>query len=260
MKPLLVALGCLLTSWPLAPLLAQTSLPHRPEQLLVVTTPHWQAVSGTLQAYQWHAPTQQWQPAGRPLAVALGRNGTAWGAGLHQQNLAPTGSFPRKREGDGKAPAGIFALGAAYAYARDAHVQATKMPLLVVNAQTRCVDDPASARYNQLLRQDTVVNDWKSAEEMRRADVLYKYGLVVHYNTGAQTQAGAGSCIFIHIWSGPGRGTAGCTALPEADLLTLLRWLDPTKRPVLLQGPQPVVAGLAQHYGLPTGVPAEKKP
>ncbi|MCU0449450.1 MAG: hypothetical protein MUC97_06320 [Bernardetiaceae bacterium] len=259
MKLLLIVFCGLLGGLP-APLLAQTSLPHRPEQLLVVTTAHWQAVSGTLQAYEWQAATRQWQPVGRPLEVALGRTGTAWGAGLHSPDLLPTGNVPRKREGDGKAPAGIFALGTAYAYARDAQVQATKMPLLVVDGQTRCVDDPASARYNQLLRQDTVTQDWQSAEQMRRADVLYKYGLVVHYNTGPQAEPGAGSCIFIHIWSGPGRGTAGCTALPEADLLGLLRWLDPNKRPVLVQGPQTVVAELARHYGLPAGAAAEKKP
>ena len=40
--------------------------------------------------------------------VSVGRNGAAWGLGLHAAQ--PQG--PQKQEGDGRAPAGVFTLGA----------------------------------------------------------------------------------------------------------------------------------------------------
>ena len=57
-----------------------------------------------------------------------------------------------------------------------------------------------------------------SGEDMRKID-LYRRGLVVDYPT--DRAARAGSCIFIHVWRGEGRGTAGCVALPEARVAAL---------------------------------------
>ena len=62
----------------------------------------------------------------------------------------------------------------------------------------------------------------------------YRRGAVVQYNTPATP--GAGSCIFLHIWSGPSKGTAGCTAMSAENLDVLLRWLDPASNPRLLVG------------------------
>ncbi len=47
-----------------------------------------------------------------------------------------------------------------------------------------------------------------------------------------------GSCIFLHIWEGPGKGTAGCTAMGSLSMEEVLRWLDGEKRPVLVQLPR----------------------
>jgi L,D-peptidoglycan transpeptidase YkuD (ErfK/YbiS/YcfS/YnhG family) len=228
-------------------------LPTDPQQLVVVRTSDWDAVAGTLETYQWNGPRKQWEAALPPIPIVVGQKGLAWGAGLHDPALAvspPT--HPRKREGDRKAPAGVFRIESAYAYSRDAQMAKCQMPLTVVNQTTLCVDDARSGYYNQIIGQDTASRrDWQSAEEMRRADVLYKYGLVVGYNTGPATQAGNGSCIFIHIWSGASKGTMGCTAMTEANLVRLMQWLDPTKRPVLVQAPRAVYQTLAQHYRLP---------
>jgi len=46
-----------------------------------------------------------------------------------------------------------------------------------------------------------------------------------------------GSCIFIHIRSGNGKGTAGCTAMNQDNIVTVLKWLKEDKRPLLLQLP-----------------------
>ena len=40
-----------------------------------------------------------------------------------------------------------------------------------------------------------------------------------------------GSGIFLHNWVGG--ATEGCVALPEGELLKVLRWLRPTAHPVI---------------------------
>ena len=61
--------------------------------------------------------------------------------------------------------------------------------------------------------------------------LAYPYFAVIRFNSGltiARRDA-LGSGIFLHSWvGGP---TAGCVALPEPQLLTLLRWLRPRARP-----------------------------
>jgi D-alanyl-D-alanine dipeptidase len=74
--------------------------------------------------------------------------------------------------------------------------------------------------------------DWNSAEHMREV-AQYKIGVIVGYN--AAPVRGRGSCIFLHIWTGPASHTAGCTAFDEAKLRDLMMWLDPAKQPVLVQ-------------------------
>jgi D-alanyl-D-alanine dipeptidase len=44
---------------------------------------------------------------------------------------------------------------------------------------------------------------------------------------------GAGSCIFIHIKKVP---TAGCTVMNEKEIKEIIRWLEPKKNPLLIQG------------------------
>ena len=50
-------------------------------------------------------------PSGEAIPAVVGRNGLAWGRGVRTD--LPAGE-PQKREGDGRAPAGIFKLGPAF--------------------------------------------------------------------------------------------------------------------------------------------------
>ena len=125
------------------------------------------------------------------------------------------------------------------------------------------MDDPASAYYNRVFDADTLsaAMDWRSAESMRRdlapGDDLYRWGLVVRYND--QAEAGAGSCIFLHVWRGPGSPTAGCTAMAEEDLLAILAWLDPKPvqgaGPLLIQGTRAYLESLRAEGVLPYRIP-----
>ena len=72
----------------------------------------------------------------------------------------------------------------------------------------------------------------------------YKYDIVVVHNgftEDSKSKKGAGSCIFIHIKKVP---TAGCTVMNENQIQELLRWLDPTSEPLLVQGTEAAVDSL----------------
>jgi len=71
---------------------------------------------------------------------------------------------------------------------------------------------------------------------MLRQDELYRWGILVDHNAGSPV-AGNGSCIFMHIWRGPGEPTVGCTAMPAAEIEKVLGWLDPASQPLLVQLP-----------------------
>jgi L,D-peptidoglycan transpeptidase YkuD (ErfK/YbiS/YcfS/YnhG family) len=115
----------------------------------------------------------------------------------------------------------------------------------------QCVDDPKSKRYNVIVDRKGISNpDWKSFETMRREDDLYRVGVVVDHNA-FPAAPGAGSCIFLHIWSGPQDPTIGCTAMEGARLEQIVHWLDPRARPVLVQLPEGEYKRLRDDWALP---------
>jgi D-alanyl-D-alanine dipeptidase len=125
------------------------------------------------------------------------------------------------------------------------------MPYLSLTPSVECVDDARSKFYTRVLDRASVVPDWNSSEQMLRPDGEYRWGVVVDHNTDPVT-AGAGSCIFLHIWLGPGVGTTGCTAMSQEQLEGLLARLDPARRPLLVQLPRPEYKKLRRHWKLPS--------
>jgi L,D-peptidoglycan transpeptidase YkuD (ErfK/YbiS/YcfS/YnhG family) len=73
---------------------------------------------------------------------------------------------------------------------------------------------------------------------MRRDDNLYKYGIVIEYNTDPIIK-GNGSAIFLHIWKGEGLPTVGCVAVSEEDIIKIMGWLDPAASPLIIIGTIP---------------------
>ena len=150
---------------------------------------------------------------------------------------------PIKKEGDRRAPAGVFLLGTVFGYASAKTAAPMKMPYYALTQETEAIDDPDSRHYNQLLERNSVSRpDWRSSEKMRSDDVRYRWGIFVRQNTAAV--AGAGSCIFLHVWLSPQTATAGCTAMAESDLQRIIGWLDPAARPLLVQLPLAEFAGI----------------
>jgi L,D-peptidoglycan transpeptidase YkuD (ErfK/YbiS/YcfS/YnhG family) len=190
------------------------------------------------------------------------------------------GGVGPKQEGDGRSPQGVFELGQVFGYTQEPPTGAffssgSGLPYEPMAPGSICVDDPGSAYYGQIFDPDTLpepargARDWKSAEAMRRdlahGDGLYRWGVVVRYND--EGVPGAGSCIFLHVWRGPQYPTAGCTAMAEEDLLSVLGWLrigseggseaDPesVRGPVLIQGTRAYLESLGREGVLPYPVP-----
>jgi len=166
--------------------------------------------------YAMEKRENKWQMAFEPFDSEIGRNG-----------FAPEGE---KREGDGRTPSGIYPLKTTFGY--DATI-GTKMPYHQATADDIWVDDPNADDYNCWAKKNET--HASSYELMKRDDNLYKYGVVIEYNTDPVIKSN-GSAIFLHIWKGEGIPTAGCVAVSEEDIIKILGWLDPAASPLIITG------------------------
>ena len=158
----------------------------------------------------------EWKIAFEPFNAVIGKNG-----------FAPPG---KKREGDGKTPSGIFVLQRTFGY--NEYIKTT-MPYRQVLVDDIWVDDPKADDYNRWVKkQETRA---ASYERMKRDDNLYKYGIVIEYNTKSVIK-GYGSAIFFHVWRGENIPTEGCVAVSEQNIIKILGWLDPKALPVVIMG------------------------
>lgn len=222
------------------------------QQLVLVTSADWNATDGQLRRFERDG--DGWTQVGAAVPITLGRTGSAWGIGLN----AARDDGPVKREGDGKSPAGVFAIGPAFGYAASAR---TGLDYKAMGGNDWCIDVPESAYYNRIVDRSVVKAPGldKSSEPMRRdlhvdGDQRYREGFVIEHNADGAVRQG-GSCIFAHLWKAPGETTSGCTAMAPASMDTLLAWLDARRRPVFVQLPRAEYARLAHDWKLPEIAP-----
>jgi len=145
-------------------------------------------------------------------------------------NVGRTGFVYNKVESDGHTPIGIFSLGTAFG--RNSN-PGTAMNYRQSTPNDFWIDDANSSLYN-MWQKGPASGRWTSAEKMYIPQ--YNYGFVINYNT-ANRVPGKGSAIFFHVWSGPGQGTAGCIATSQTNVTSILNWLNPSKNPVIIEGP-----------------------
>uniref|UniRef100_Q47AZ4 Uncharacterized protein conserved in bacteria n=1 Tax=Dechloromonas aromatica (strain RCB) TaxID=159087 RepID=Q47AZ4_DECAR len=219
-------------------------------QLILVIAEDWASSGGWLRRFVRVGADEAWQPLGSAVPVSLGRSGLAWGRGLHPES---GGTVPGKQEGDGRAPAGVFAITALFGEAApdSALGRAARLPYLQASINLKAIDDPASRHYNRIVDQSSITQpDWASCEEMLRSDQRYAIGAVVAHNAEPPLP-GAGSCIFLHVWASAGVPTAGCTAMSLANMSELAGWLDGAAAPALVQLPRGEYEELREAWGLP---------
>jgi len=224
-------------------------VPVHVRQLLVATAEGWDSAEGQLALYERAAAGARWEErGGGRIGVLFGRSGLAWGRGV----LPPVPVAGRyKVEGDGRTPAGLFALGRVYTH--DAALPGGhRYPFVPVGRWDCWVDDPKNPFYNRHVRIDPSrgIPEWYESQRMKIEDPTYRWLVEIRHNSDPPV-AGAGSAIFFHKRRAPGRKTAGCTVMAEDDLVRVIRWLDAAKYPHYAVLPQGVYEAVRGWWGLP---------
>lgn len=206
---------------------AAFEIPSSSRQLILGIADDWNSSKATLRLYEKSGAN--WQPVGDPWPSRLGKNGLVWGRGLHP---VPAGATT-KREGDMRAPAGVFSIGGAWGY--QASIQ--KHPKLFyrqVTPRDLWVEDPQSPHYNRNLILDRdPATAWEKKQQMKQSDPAHALKLFIAHNAPPKVIPNAGSSIFFHIWRAGGtKPTAGCTTMDEQKLRSLIARIDPTRHPV----------------------------
>jgi L,D-peptidoglycan transpeptidase YkuD (ErfK/YbiS/YcfS/YnhG family) len=186
----------------------------------------------TFRAYRRASPTSPWH-------LVLG----PW-----QAETGYSGLRDHRHEGDGSTPTGVFGIGATL-YGNNPNPGGLHYRYHHLICGDWWDSDQYTARYNRFIHLPcgvtphfAVVSD---SEGLWTETVAYPYFAVIRFNVdptvGGRDAPGSG--IFLHSWvNGP---TAGCVALPETQLLTVLRWLRTPEQPMIEIGTRSEVAGTA---------------
>jgi len=200
-------------------------IPADCSQLIVAIAPDWNSMRGRLQLFE-RSHGGMWSAVTSPVSVLFGKNGLAWGSGLAGQDEPGL----HKKERDGRAPAGVFAIGKVFGY--DAKLPpGGDYPYHQVTEGDIWSDDPRSPNYNRHIVIDPKnPPDNYTHEKMRSGDFAYHWLIEIRHNSDPPVP-GAGSAIFFHIRRGINRATTGCTTMAEPELVKMISWLREPKHP-----------------------------
>jgi L,D-peptidoglycan transpeptidase YkuD (ErfK/YbiS/YcfS/YnhG family) len=191
------------------------------QQVIVVDAPS--AASTTATLYTFENDGSGWYQAFAPMPARDGVNG--WIAGSE------------RTEGDGTTPEGIYPIGTTM-YGTNPNPGT-----LFAYHQLVCGDwwdeDPASPQYNtfQHIACGVTPSFGGDSEALWTEGNAYPSMAVIDFNTPSTGPIGSG--MFLH--TDLGAPTQGCVSLPYADLVTVLTWLNPSRHPVIVMGPDSVI-------------------
>src|SRR5437667_10634723 len=200
-------------------------VPQDCTQLIVGIAPDWTSMRGKLELFEGQ-PGGSWAAVTPSFPVLFGKNGVAWGTGLAGQNE----SGLRKKERDGRAPAGVFEIGEVFGY--DSNLPpGADYPYRQVTEADVWSDDPRSPNYNRHIVIDPKnPPDDYTHEKMRSGDFAYNCLIEIRQNSDPPVPGG-GSAIFFHIRRGVNRPTTGCTTMAGANLVKVITWLRAKRHP-----------------------------
>lgn len=234
-RPAHVAAGTSASAHPEADSGRRLKIPSSAEQLIVVSSPTADPPApgylATLRTYQRVNDRAPWR-------VVF----PAWGAETGSGHLI---AAARRREGDHATPIGVFGVGATI-YGNKPNPRGLHYRYHRLVCGDWWDEDPYSPRYNRFVhvRCGSTPGFAAWSEALWTETVAYPYFAVIRFNmnpiVGGPNAPGSG--IFLHSWvDGP---TEGCVALPEARLLSVLRWLRPSAHPVVEIGTDAELARL----------------
>jgi L,D-peptidoglycan transpeptidase YkuD (ErfK/YbiS/YcfS/YnhG family) len=196
------------------------AIPASSLQLLVVSSERRRSPGhlAALRSFQRTSAASPWRPVFGRWKAEIGSNGLK----------------DIRREGDGSTPTGLFALGTTV-YGNEPDPGGLHGLYHRLSCGDWWDEDPFSARYNRFVHVACGATPpfGGNSEALWTERTAYPYFAVIDYNEDP-TISGAlapGSGIFLHAWvAGP---TEGCVALPVGELLRVLRWLRPSRHPVI---------------------------
>jgi len=225
-----------------APAGPASAVPGDALQLVVVITASWEATAATLLRFERAGPATDWLPVGLAKRGVVGRNGLAWGRGLHRHGLEGA----EKYEGDGATPAGVFRISAAFGAAP----RKVDLAYTVARPGLVCVTDKSSRHYNTVVDLAKVPMGWDSDEPLLGVDESHELAVVIDQNP-PPIEPGRGACTFIHAWKGTGKPTGGSVAVARDAVESLVEWLDAQARPVVVLLPWAEYRRFQREWGLP---------
>jgi L,D-peptidoglycan transpeptidase YkuD (ErfK/YbiS/YcfS/YnhG family) len=206
-----------------APLVRGQSLPiggttSGATRVITVVAPSYGSTTATLQAWD------------RASGGGWLRHGSAVLAHVGSQGLTT-----RPSESESATPIGSFTLTQAFgAYGNPG----TGLPYFRTTAADWWISQSGSL-YNthQRCSSGCAFNQGSPNEHLRYETPYYNYAVVIDYNTRNSptgVRQGAGSAFFLHVTDGT--ATAGCVAIPQSTLVSIMRWLTPATHPRILIG------------------------
>ncbi|WP_232794419.1 MULTISPECIES: L,D-transpeptidase family protein [Pseudofrankia] len=187
---------------------AVSRLPAETRQVILVSAPDRASTTNAVTLWQRADETSLWTRQGLALTGRNGANG--WTTG--------------HREGDRRSPIGVFSLTAAGGKLPD---PGTALPYeyqpRYFAAGSGDLDDPMSAAFNYV-----VAIDYNRVPGRPPSDPARPLG------------ERAGGDIWLHVdHKAP---TKGCVSLPQDELESILRWLQPAGHPMIIMGDAPSLA------------------
>ena len=127
----------------------------------------------------------------------------------------------KRREGDLITPKGKYKIKCIY-YRKDRVTNfKSKLPKFPILKDMGWCDDPASKKYNKLVKFPYQFR----AEKFYRKDNVYDIVLVLNYNLNPIIK-NKGSAIFIHIAKKDYKNTAGCIAISKRYLKKIVKIIN----------------------------------
>jgi L,D-peptidoglycan transpeptidase YkuD (ErfK/YbiS/YcfS/YnhG family) len=174
--------------------------------------------TATLQAWN-KAPGGGWLKRGSAITAHIGSDGMTTSA---SESMSAT-------------PEGTFTL--TQAFGRDSN-PGTGLPYLKTRPGDWWISQSGSL-YNthQYCTSGCAFRLGSPNEHLYYETPFYNYAVVIDYNTRnapGGVRQGAGSAFFLHVTDG--HATAGCVAIPSANLVSIMKWLTPSAHPRILIG------------------------